>query len=84
VLVSREDAVPKPDPAPLRLACQRLGIAEAEAWMVGDGQYDVEAGNAAGIRTVWVSLGRVRNFDAHPWREVRDLHELRQMLAVQH
>ena len=81
VLVSREDAVPKPDPAPLRLACQRLGITEAEAWMVGDGQYDIEAGNAAGIRTVWISHGRVRHFEARPWREVRDLHELRQLLT---
>jgi len=83
VLVSREDAAPKPNPAPLQLACQRLGITEAEAWMVGDGQYDVEAGNAAAIRTVWVSHGRVRPFDAQPWREVRDLHELRQMLTLQ-
>lgn len=82
VLVSREDAAPKPDPAPLRLACQRLGITEAEAWMVGDGQYDVEAGNAAGIRTVWISHGRIRAFEVRPWREVRDLHELRRMLTL--
>src|SRR5689334_14659110 len=42
--ITRDDAPPKPDPAPLRLACERLGVSAAEAWMVGDGQYDVEAG----------------------------------------
>lgn len=52
VLVTREDAPPKPDPRPLLLACQRLGVRAADAWMVGDGEYDVEAGIAAGIRTV--------------------------------
>ena len=80
VTVAREDAPPKPDPRPLRLACERLGVAPAEAWMVGDGQYDVEAGAAAGVRTVWVSHGRTRAFDATPWRTVRDLCELQQFL----
>lgn len=76
VLVAREDAAPKPDPEPLRLACARLGVAAADALMVGDGQYDVEAGRAAGIRTVWVRHRRRRPFAAVPWREVEDLIEL--------
>jgi HAD superfamily hydrolase (TIGR01509 family) len=81
VLITREDGKFKPDPAPLLLACERLGVASSEAWMVGDGQYDVEAGNAAGIKTVWVSHGRTRPFAAEPWRVVRDLPELSRMLA---
>lgn len=80
VLVTREDPPFKPDPAPLRLACGRLGVAEADVWMVGDGQYDVQAGSAAGIRTVWISHGRARSFDPRPWLEVRDLCELHQLL----
>ena len=49
--------------------------------MVGDGRYDVEAGLAAGIRTVWVSLGRSpRPFAAEPWRTVADLPELTDLL----
>jgi FMN phosphatase YigB (HAD superfamily) len=48
--------------------------------MVGDGQYDVEAGNAAGLRTVWVSHRRSRPFAAVPWREVADLCELAALL----
>jgi len=78
--VAREDAPPKPDPRPLLLACERLGVAPAEAWMVGDGQYDVEAGAAAGMATVWVSHGRERTFGAEPWRTVRDLCDLQALL----
>jgi len=81
VLVTREDGPFKPDPRPLRLACEKLGIAESHAWMAGDGQYDVEAGAAAGIRTIWVSHGRPRPFAAVPWREVRDLAELQFLLS---
>jgi HAD superfamily hydrolase (TIGR01509 family) len=81
-LVTREDAPPKPDPAPLHLACERLKVSAEEAWMVGDGQYDVEAGAAAGARTVWVSHGRDRVFHARPWRTVRGLAELMELLGT--
>jgi FMN phosphatase YigB (HAD superfamily) len=51
-----------------------------EAWMIGDGAYDVEAGLAAGASTVWISHGRPKEFAAEPWRTVRDLVELTRML----
>ncbi|MGB7160023.1 MAG: HAD family hydrolase [Tepidisphaeraceae bacterium] len=79
-LIAREDGPFKPDPRPLLIACERLGIDRADAWMVGDGQYDVEAGRAAEIRTVWISHDRTRPFEAAPWRTVRDLHELVSLL----
>jgi HAD superfamily hydrolase (TIGR01549 family) len=79
-LIAREDAPFKPDPRPLGLACERLGVEPADAWMVGDGQYDVEAGRAAEVRTVWVSHDRTRTFEAVPWRTVRDLRELVDLL----
>ena len=74
VCVTRDDAVHKPDPAPLRLACERLGVGDAGVWMIGDGPHDVEAGNAAGMKSVWLSLNRTeRPFAAEPWRTVEDL-----------
>jgi len=79
-LVCREDTPPKPDPGPIHLACERLGVAAGNAWMIGDGRYDVEAGNAAGVRTVWISHGKRRPFEAEPWRVVQDLVELRSLL----
>ena len=82
LILTRTDARPKPDPQALHLACERLGVAARDAWMVGDGQYDVEAGVAAGARTVWVSHGRPRAFAAAPWRTVQDLHGLAELLRT--
>jgi HAD superfamily hydrolase (TIGR01549 family) len=82
-LVCREDTHPKPDPRPIHLACQRLGVLPEDVWMIGDGRYDIEAGLAAGVRTVWISHGRERVFSAEPWRTVRDLTELRVLLVNQ-
>lgn len=82
VLVTREDGSFKPSPEPLRLACRRLEVSEADSWMVGDGQYDVEAGQAAGIRTVWISHGLPRAFAAVPWQEVEDLPALQELLGL--
>jgi HAD superfamily hydrolase (TIGR01549 family) len=76
VLITREDGKFKPDPAPLLEACRRLNVEKADVWMVGDGQYDVEAGLAAGIATLWVSHGWEKPFAAEPQAVVHDLQEL--------
>lgn len=76
VLLTREDAPPKPSPEPLWLALRRLVGATGStklAWMVGDGHHDIEAGIAAGIPTVWISHGQRRRFAAEPWQTVPDL-----------
>jgi HAD superfamily hydrolase (TIGR01509 family) len=82
LLITRECANGKykPDPTPLLMACERLGVAPDEAWMIGDSFHDVNAGVAAGIRTVWLSHGQPRTFENEPWREVRDLGELLDLL----
>jgi HAD superfamily hydrolase (TIGR01509 family) len=84
VLVTREDGKFKPDPEPLLRACERLGVSTDDAWMVGDGQYDIEAGLAAGVRTVWLSHGREKPFAATLWRVARDLVELTGVLRDCH
>jgi HAD superfamily hydrolase (TIGR01549 family) len=84
VLVTRDDGIFKPDPRPLLLACQRLGVSNiADAWMIGDGRYDVEAGLAARMKTVWLSHARSRDFPAQPWKSVSDLHELLNVLVAE-
>jgi HAD superfamily hydrolase (TIGR01549 family) len=80
VLITRQDGPAKPDPAPLRLACARLGVECADAWMIGDGRYDVQAALAAGARAVWLSHGAQRAFPEAPWRTVADLGELAALL----
>lgn len=47
----------KPDPAPVLLACAQLSVDPAQTWFVGDDRRDVEAGRAAGTRTVIASWG---------------------------
>jgi phosphoglycolate phosphatase len=49
--------VKKPDPAPLLLACEQLGVAPAHALMVGDSSNDIEAARAAGCPVVAVDYG---------------------------
>lgn len=58
VVVSAED-VPrgKPFPDALLLALNRLGVAPADAVMVGDTRADIEAGKAAGTVTIGVLYG---------------------------
>ena len=46
-LVTSEDGPGKPDPAPVRLALQRLGV--QHAWMLGDNPSDVTAARRAGV-----------------------------------
>ncbi len=46
-VICAEDAPLKPDPAPVRLALERLGV--AGAWMVGDTPDDVRAAASAGV-----------------------------------
>lgn len=47
----------KPHPAPLLEAARRIGIGPAECLYVGDDPRDIEAGRAAGMRTVAAAYG---------------------------
>ena len=52
-IVTSDEPVPhKPDPAPVRLALERLSAVPASAAYVGDSVWDMRAGRAAGVRTV--------------------------------
>lgn len=47
----------KPDPDPVLLALDRLGVAPGDALMVGDNHHDVNAARAAGVASVAVTYG---------------------------
>lgn len=57
----------KPDPAPLLAASERIGIAPAHCIYVGDDRRDVQAGRAAGMRTVVVKFGYLHGNDPETW-----------------
>jgi phosphoglycolate phosphatase len=47
----------KPSPKPLQKALAVFGVGKDEAVIVGDSNYDIEAGKAAGVHTVGVTYG---------------------------
>jgi phosphoglycolate phosphatase len=59
--------VKKPDPAPVRLACERAGLEPARCVFVGDDLRDVQAGAAAGLFTVAAAWGYLDGGDPHGW-----------------
>ena len=56
-LVGGDSGHRKPNPEPLLLACERLGVSPGQALMVGDSVIDVLAARAAGIRVLCVPYG---------------------------
>lgn len=61
-LVCLEDAPPKPDPRPVRLALKRMGI--ERAWMVGDTPDDLAAARRAGVLPLGVLAPGDGNYGA--------------------
>ena len=58
---------PKPHPAPLLEAAARLGLAPEECWYVGDDLRDIQAGHAAGMRTVACQWGYCGAMEPAEW-----------------
>ncbi len=55
VVVTRDDEIsPKPDPEALLHAAARLGVAPARVMIVGDFEFDIEAGRRAGAITAYL------------------------------
>lgn len=69
----------KPDPEPVRFALERLSVAPGHALFVGDSPHDVNAGNAAAVRTVaalWGPFSRETLERARPTHLLEALAEL--------
>lgn len=58
-LVVGSDTTPerKPSPVPIHYVLSKLGIRPEYAVIVGDSNFDIEAGKAAGIKTIAVTYG---------------------------
>ncbi len=84
-LVCMEDAAAKPDPAPVRLAMQRLGA--QRAWMLGNTPDDVRAALGAGALPLGivapgddVPATTAALLDAGAARVLRDVTELLELM----
>lgn len=63
-LVCGDDAaLPKPAPDTLFLACKQARVSPSGCFYVGDAARDIEAGNAAGMRTVIALYGYIDEAD---------------------
>lgn len=67
-ILGRDEAEPKPSPDGLVSIARAWGVAPGEMVMVGDHQFDLACGRAAGARTVLVNL------PDNPWPALTDWH----------
>ncbi|MFH8257715.1 HAD family hydrolase [Streptomyces roseolus] len=77
VVISADHGVRKPDQALFHAALDQLDTSAApEIWVVGDSlAADIEGGNRAGLRTLWISHGRSHPGGPMPWHTVHDVVE---------
>jgi HAD superfamily hydrolase (TIGR01509 family) len=57
LLLTRDDGPVKPDPWPVRHACDVWQVQPREVVMVGDYRFDIDCGKSAGARTVLLNCG---------------------------
>jgi N-acetyl-D-muramate 6-phosphate phosphatase len=57
----------KPDPAPMFAATERMGIDPGHCIYVGDDRRDVQAGRAAGMKTIVAKFGYLHGNDPETW-----------------
>jgi len=79
---SRDSAAPKPKPDGIHLILQQWQVKQQEALIIGDFRYDMEAGRAAGISTVYFDCQNENRWNQ--WADIRisDLNELIGMLDI--
>jgi pyrophosphatase PpaX len=74
----------KPEPEPVLLALDRLGVGADEALMMGDSPHDISSGNAAGVRTIgalWGPFTREQIAVARPTYWLSNIRELPTLLG---
>ena len=80
VLVTPEDTEKhKPDPAPALFALRALGAEPSRAIFIGDAEFDIRSGNAAGTATAYVDWGG-EEYTKWPVRPDFVAHEFRDLL----
>jgi HAD superfamily hydrolase (TIGR01509 family) len=85
VLITRDDAPPKPDPKGILLAAQRMHLGPRNILFVGDYRFDILAGTAAGMITVLLTNGyssTLRPDDPRPRYQISRLSELYPILEM--
>lgn len=72
----RDSGAPKPEPEALLQLMAHWGAAHDDVVMVGDFLFDLQAGNAAGVATVYVDYARTAEWAAYADLSVTRLDQL--------
>jgi D,D-heptose 1,7-bisphosphate phosphatase len=77
----------KPQPGLILRACRELNLDAASSWMIGDILDDVEAGRAAGCRTVLLDIGHetewsISDSSRLPHHAVGDFREIARIVSM--
>jgi HAD superfamily hydrolase (TIGR01509 family) len=75
-VLGRGDAAPKPAPDGIQRLLERWRAAPSDAVMIGDYLYDLQAGRAAGVATVYIDRAHTGRWSAWADRTVRRLDAL--------
>jgi len=70
----------KPKPGMLLHAAREMGIDLGQSWMVGDRWRDVDCGQAAGCKTIFIDRGYAEELKVRPDFSVRDLGEAAELI----
>jgi len=73
----------KPHPAPILHACHQAGSEAAECIYIGDAERDIEAGNAAGMRSIVALFGYIAESDKpNEWNAHASIHHPKEILSI--
>ena len=83
----RDEAQPdprrKPEPGMLLDAARDLGLDLTRSWMIGDRWRDIDCGQRAGVRTVFIDFGYVEQLHAQPEFIVKSFTEAARIILAQ-
>ena len=72
----------KPDPLPVFVACERLGVGVADAVLVGDSANDMKAAQAAGMRAIGVQYGYNHGVDLAALGPIATVDDMARLLDL--
>jgi N-acetyl-D-muramate 6-phosphate phosphatase len=72
----------KPDPAPLLAAAERISTPPGQCLYVGDDERDIQAGRAAGMKTVVAAFGYLNGGAPHTWNADAIIDQPLQLLKL--
>lgn len=74
-VITREDAPPKPDPTGVQMIAKGWGIAPAQILVIGDYLFDLQAGRAAGMRSILFAPNELPHFVDEADYVLRHFHD---------